>query len=554
MRASWASAVCGTLAAVSLCAQTQPTFYAAYADGLEAAKQGQWRAAAEAFKRALSLRPESSARIFIYGNNLLNDYYPYSHLSRCYLELGDLDAAARTLRQAEGRGEPAALRLPLAQRLAPVPPLPRPVPVPAILRPVPVPVRPPSNPVLDPAPLVPAAPAPTPLGEFATVTSPSPPTPEAARKDPSPGPPLAAPVGEVEVAAPPRLADPQPAPATVPPQAPLQVPQAESIRPISSATWGLAAGLLASLALLAWTVCRPRAAGGGPGRAALQPSTEPESIGPYQILRRLGYGGFATTYLAHHLDTGQEVALKVLHPHRLLDPEFTRRFAQEARLGALLDHPSLVRLLDPGPAESKGWIALEYVAGPTLAERLREQGGPLPLAEAIETALTIAKAMAYAHAHGVIHRDLKPGNIILGEDGPKVMDLGIAREMDSQAVTTTYAFMGTPLYAAPEAQLVAQAGPAADRYSLGVILYEMLAGAPPYAGKTPFAILEQHRQAPVPDITEIRPVAPELARLLGRMLAKDPEKRPEDGELVAKLERLRESCGGLEPDTKGKDS
>jgi len=235
-----------------------------------------------------------------------------------------------------------------------------------------------------------------------------------------------------------------------------------------------------------------------------------------------------------HPDTGREVALKVLHPHRLHDPEFRRRFRQEARLGALLDHPGLAPVLDPGTDDSPGWIALEYVPGPTLAERLQAQAR-LPLAEAVAIAMAMAEAVAYAHAHGVVHRDLKPANVILGPAGPKVMDLGIAREMDVGGATPTDAFLGTPVYAAPEAQVMARAGPAADRYSLGVILFEMLAGQPPFQGETPFATLDLHRSAPVPDLRTFREVPDALGRLVQRLLEKDPEHRPEDGELVARL-------------------
>jgi tRNA A-37 threonylcarbamoyl transferase component Bud32 len=501
------------LAALTLAAQTQPTFYAAYEDGLEAYGQGQWRQAAAAFLRAKALRPEPAARVIIYGNNLLKEYYPYSHLARCYVELGEVEPAAAMLREAEARGEPAGLREPLARRLtrseaspakaasAPRPASPEPAaPEPALREPVPAAAP---APVLEPERKAPDL-APVPL-------------PAAAIAAPAPSP------------APPPQAEPQ-APAR-------PVPQPEPIRPLPRSA-GLAwAGLLAALGLLAWS--RRRSA-----TPAVQPTPAPaaglEAIGPYQTLRILGHGGFATTYLARHSLTGQEVALKVLHPHRLRDPEFTQRFAQEARLGALLDHPFLVRLLDPGPPEGTSWIALEYVAGPTLEAHLKASGA-LPVAEAIQTALCIAEAIAYAHAHGVVHRDLKPGNIILGAQGPKVMDLGIARELDTHTMTTTYAFLGTPLYAAPEAQLVAKAGPAADRYSLGVILFEMLAGAPPFGGQTPFAILDQHRSAPAPDIQAVRDVPAALARLLRRLLDKDPEQRPEDGELVAKLERIRDN-------------
>lgn len=533
MRPLWAGLACGAVVALNLGAQTQPTFYAAYEDGLEEARLGQWRRAVGAFHRAAALRPESAARVIIYGNNLLSDYYPYAQLARCYLELGELEAAAGMLRQAELRGEPASLREPLAHRLpkaggkaAPAEGeagagAKAPKPAKAELEAPPVHPEPPAGlPATLPVPLT--VPAVEPFRSQAALPGPLP-LPQA---------------GPSRITQPAAAAAQDPSLAQGPAVGPLApAPKPEAIPPLPPALGWLGAGLVASGLLLAWRRRRPKPPIEVPAQG--QDPAWPETIGPYRILQILGHGGFATTYLARHGATGQEVALKVLHPHRLRDPDFVKRFAREARLGALLNHPSLVRLLDPGPPEGTSWIALEYVPGPTLALRLQE-GGPLPLEEAIEIALSIAKAMAYAHAHGVVHRDLKPANIILGPRGPKVMDLGIARELDTHAMTTTYAFMGTPLYAAPEAQLVTKAGPAADRYSLGVILFELLAGVPPYRGETPFAILDQHRSAPVPDLAGVREVPMALARLLRRLLDKDPEQRPEDGELVAKLERLRD--------------
>jgi len=294
----------------------------------------------------------------------------------------------------------------------------------------------------------------------------------------------------------------------------------------------------AALAGLARRRCRRLRQDRSPG--AQEAVRHPETLGPYHILRPLGHGAFATTYLARHRDTEREVALKVLHPHLAHDPESRRRFSQEAQLGASLGHPRLAAVLDPGSGSELGWIAMEYVAGPTLEAWLKQRGR-LPQREAVAIALAIAEVMVYAHARGVVHRDLKPANIILGAQGPKVMDLGIARELDSSGLTTTHGFLGTPLYAAPEAQLHGQAGPAADRYSLGVMLFEMLAGWPPFQGQTPFAILDQHSRAPVPDLRTLAQVPPDLARLVERLLEKEPEQRPEDGELVAKLEHWRQA-------------
>lgn len=258
-------------------------------------------------------------------------------------------------------------------------------------------------------------------------------------------------------------------------------------------------------------------------------------VGPYRIERLLGRGGFSDTFLARHGESGQEVALKVPHIHRVDDAEFRTRFYQEAQLGARLLHPNLVRILDPGHETGRPYLAMEYLPGQGLHERLGQEG-PLPLHEAVTIALGVAEAMAHAHAHGVVHRDLKPGNIMLTAEGPKVMDLGIARIMDAATVTSTYAFLGTPLYAAPEAQFKTHVGPAADRYSLGVILFHMLAGTPPFHGETPFEILNHHRIDLPPELLQLRPeVPPVLSRLVARLLDKEPDQRPDDSEILRVL-------------------
>ncbi|HJW72421.1 MAG TPA: serine/threonine-protein kinase [Geothrix sp.] len=265
---------------------------------------------------------------------------------------------------------------------------------------------------------------------------------------------------------------------------------------------------------------------------------EPKHVGSYRIERLLGRGGFASTYLARHDATDTPVALKVLHPYRMDDPEFLERFRQEARLGTMLNHPNLVRLLDPGPESGVPWLAMEYVAGQRLDQALKEEG-PLPLARLLAIARQIAAGLAHAHQLGIVHRDLKPGNVILAGDQAKIMDFGISRIMDAQTLTTTYAFLGTPLYAAPEAQLKTHVGPSADLYAFGIMLFEMLVGHTPFRGETPFEILDQHRTQPLPDLAALRPdTPPALVDLIARLCRKDPAKRPNDGEVLAVLREL----------------
>jgi serine/threonine-protein kinase len=207
-------------------------------------------------------------------------------------------------------------------------------------------------------------------------------------------------------------------------------------------------------------------------------------------------------------------------------------------LGSLLNHPNLVPLVDTGPDSGTPWLAMEYVDGQRMDEYLRLHG-PLPVPEVIRIARASAAAMAHAHAHGVVHRDLKPGNVMLLEGEVKVMDFGIARTLDSETLTTTYAFLGTPLYAAPEVQFKTQVGAAADCYSLGIMLFEMLAGRAPFRGETPFEILDQHRSAPLPDLRALRPDVPEgLVAAIERLCAKKPEERLEEVALVEILDGL----------------
>jgi hypothetical protein len=524
------------LLAVPLLAQQQPTFYSAWQDGLNAEKAGHWAEAAAAFRRALELRPAPSPRIVIYGNNLLFHYYPRTRLARCLVELGDLDGAEAELQKA-GR-EPAGEREALTRRIQGL--------------------RPKNN--LRPAPIqperetAPSPPRPSPAPPAATLTVELPSSPDKGIPPPDNGVPRVEPAlanmqEPANLAKAPREPLPK-AGSAAPPEGPLntppppaQRPTAETPRPLPWMPLGLGAGL-ALVAAWAWTrrsARKVRFDRRGAGAPSFSPGALPKTVGPYRIERLLGRGGFSDTFLAQHGTTGQEVALKVPHLHRADDAEFRARFHQEAQLGARLIHPNLVRILDPGQVTGRPYLAMEYLPGPTLDERLGKQGS-LPLDEFLTIATGAAKAMAHAHAHGVVHRDLKPGNILLTAQGPKVMDLGIARIMDAATVTSTYAFLGTPLYAAPEAQLKTHVGPAADRYSLGVILFHMLTGAPPFLGETPFEILDRHRSALPPDLTLQRPdVPPALNRLVSRLLDKEPDQRPEDSEILRVLAEVAAS-------------
>lgn len=497
-------------AGTALVAQTQSTFYSAYEDALEAMGQGRWREASLALNRAIHLRPRSGGLVQTYGTNLLPDYYPYVRLARCYVELGELDGARRCLVLSERQGEPKVQREALEARLALLtapPPQPAPPKVipPVQTLPAEVPVVPESEgkgPLTEPPPL-------------ARLLKPvAPPPKEAAPPPERPKP---------KPAAAPRV-DPLPLPT------PLPQPGPRPLLPRHS--YAVLAGVGLFLTVLLFRRMKKR-------KVELpEPSALPEQVGPYRILRRLGRGGFATTYLAQHEQRGEPVALKVPHPHLLDDAEAMRRFHQEALLGATLDHPNLVRVLDPGPEGASSWMAFEYVEGPVL-EALLAEPGLLPLSRVLEVALAVAEALAHAHAHGIVHRDLKPANILMSRP-IRVMDFGIARLMDTQTLTTTYAFLGTPRYSAPEAQLKTGVGPAADRYSLGILLFEMLAGHPPFEGDTPFEILERHRRDPLPDLRKLRPDVPEaLARLVSRLARKEPDERPEDAEVIQRLRQIQ---------------
>lgn len=505
------------LAALPLVAQQQPTFHGAYADAQAAAAQGDWHKALESYQRAVALHPKPAARVIIYGNNLLLNYYPYSQILRCHLELGQLEAARQALtlaqqQEPESQWHALADRLERQERARKVAAEPR-----STARPHAPEATPTPEPKADVTPVPEPEFLPPPVAPSVEATKPV--SPEASQDS----------TGAKEKASAP---DPTPGPASVAGATPVTQTHFRSRRLF----WGLGGVGLVGLGWLAMRLRRRSKPVSKPEPTGV--FRDPETIGPYRIKRALGRGGFAATFLAEHERTGQQVALKVLLAHRSENPAYFDRFRQEASLGVRLDHPGIVKILDPGPEQGQPWIAMAYESGETLEQRLKR--GPLSLPEVLKIGYAVASAMAYAHTQGVVHRDLKPANIVLTPVGAKILDFGIARELDAASLTMTYAFLGTPLYAAPEVQFTSFVGPEADSYSLGVLLFELLAGHSPFAGSTPFEILEQHRSTSVPDLAALCPGLPaELVALVTDLMAKAPEARPGDARVLEVLQGLQ---------------
>jgi eukaryotic-like serine/threonine-protein kinase len=254
----------------------------------------------------------------------------------------------------------------------------------------------------------------------------------------------------------------------------------------------------------------------------------------YRLDELIATGGMGSVFRATDEHLGRPVAIKVLKRVLADDPMFVERFRREARAAAVVNHPNVARVFDYGERGSEPFIVMELVEGETLAERIARQGR-LPWREAFAIAEQVASALAAAHAHGVVHRDVKPANILVDADGHvKVTDFGIARAAQATTLTRPGMVLGSANYVAPEQAQDNPVTPAADLYSLGCMLFEAVTGSTPYQGPNAVAIATQHVSAPVPDPRERVPDLPaRAAALVMRSLRKQPDERFPSGEAMA---------------------
>ena len=258
--------------------------------------------------------------------------------------------------------------------------------------------------------------------------------------------------------------------------------------------------------------------------------------GRYVLEERIGRGGMGEVWRGTDSVLGRQVAVKLIDLRTVPDESGAARFEREARATAGLSHEGVVTVHDSGVEDHTAYLVMELLPGPSLAERIA--AGPVPVDEVVEVGRQVASALDAAHARGLVHRDIKPGNIAYAADGRvRVLDFGItqlAESTGSQSLTATHTVMGTAEYLAPEQALGGRVDGRADLYALGCVLYAMLAGQPPFRGPTPVATMMMHANDLVPDVRDLRPDTPDwLADLVHDLLAKQPDARPESAALVA---------------------
>jgi serine/threonine-protein kinase len=275
-----------------------------------------------------------------------------------------------------------------------------------------------------------------------------------------------------------------------------------------------------------------------------------ERVAHYELLEELGHGGMGAVFRAKDLNTGQEVALKVLPPELSLNPALLQRFRREVLTLRQLHHPGIIRILDVGAEGRTNYFAMEYAGGGNLERFLERAGGQLPVEQAVEIILQLCEALDYAHGKNIVHRDIKPSNILLTEGGhPKLTDFGIAKVVEATRMTVTGGIVGTVDYMAPEQAEGRVIGPKADVYSLGVLLYQMTTGRLPFKGETPSEVIQKHRWSLPEPPRNLNPEIPEnLSKVIEDMLQKDPAKRvPSVRALIHILQKMKEQMHPTDP-------
>ncbi|MEW5987377.1 MAG: protein kinase [Chloroflexota bacterium] len=266
------------------------------------------------------------------------------------------------------------------------------------------------------------------------------------------------------------------------------------------------------------------------------------TVGRYKIVERLGRGGMAEVFKAYQAALDRYVAIKVMHPFLSADPDFLSRFQREAKAMAALNHPNIVSVYDFDVQDNNYYIVMEFIGGGTLKDRLAalaERGERMSLAEAVRLILEIADALAYAHARGMVHRDIKPGNIMLTEEGKaELTDFGIARILSGPSYTMTGATMGTPAYMSPEQGLGRPSDERSDIYALGVLFFQLVTGRLPFDADTPVALMLKHVHEPVPTPTQLNPQLPAAVQtIVLRAMAKEPAARYQTAHEMARAIR-----------------
>ena len=258
----------------------------------------------------------------------------------------------------------------------------------------------------------------------------------------------------------------------------------------------------------------------------------------YRLEARIGAGGMSTVYRALDETLQRQVAIKLMNREVTSDSDQLERFRREARAVAQLSHPHIVGVIDAGEDEGRPYIVFEYVEGETLKERIR-RNGRLPIAEAVAYGIEIARALGAAHARHIVHRDVKPQNVLIDEEGSaKVTDFGIARTLDEEGLTADGRVLGTTDYVSPEQALGQDVTGQSDLYSLGIVLYEMVTGEVPFKGENQVAVAMKHVREEIPDVQYRRPeVSSALAAVIDTATSKRRENRyADDAELIADLE------------------